>query len=122
MASLAQQHYHQHGHTNLLINAWKGFISWCNKQEEYKLGWLAFILIGHACVFTNVTAGIILVTGNHFIFWPVVIAVMMVCLVINLLGMPTRITIPVFAFSLLADLSIIILCLLHGVDVANIYP
>lgn len=100
---------------------WKKFLVWAESQEENRFGWTAFAITGHGCVFTIITTMAILATGNHFIFWPFAIAAMAVCLIVNLAALPTKITIPVFFFSVLIDLFIIGLCLANGVDLAASY-
>ncbi|MBM3415564.1 MAG: hypothetical protein FJY20_03760 [Bacteroidetes bacterium] len=100
---------------------WKRFIQWADGQEKNRFGWTAGILAGHGCVATILTMLAIVFTGNHFIFWPFAIVAMAVCVVTNLAAMPTRITIPVFFFSLLVDLVIIAVCIANGFDVNATY-
>lgn len=100
---------------------WKKFINWADGQEENRFGWTAFAIAGHGCVFTIITSMMVLFTGNHFIFWPFVIAAMAACVVVNLAAMPTKITIPVFFFSLLIDLVIIAICLTNGFNIEASY-
>ncbi len=100
---------------------WKRFVRWADAQQESRLLWTAIAIISHGCFFTIITMVAILFTGNHFIFWPFAIAAMSICVVTNLSAMPTRITIPVFFFSLLIDLIIIILCLANGFDAGASY-
>jgi hypothetical protein len=59
----------------------------------------------------------VVLAGNHFIFWPFVIGAMGATLLVNLAAMPTKITIPVFFFSVLIDLVIIISCVAIGFNV-----
>ncbi len=100
---------------------WKRFINWADGQEENRFGWTAFAIAGHGCVFTIITSMMVLFTGNHFIFWPFVIAAMAACVVVNLAAMPTKITIPVFFFSLLIDFVIIVICLTNGFNIEATY-
>jgi hypothetical protein len=100
---------------------WKRFINWADGQEENRFGWTAFAITSHGCVFTILTSLAILMSGNHFIFWPFAIAAMAICVVVNLAAMPTKITIPVFFFSLLIDLTIIAICLINGFNIDSIY-
>ncbi len=100
---------------------WKRFINWTDRQEEWRFGWVAGILVGHGCFFTIITMMAILFTGNHFIFWPFAISAMAICVVVNLAAMPTRITIPVFFFSVLMDLVVIAICLTNGFDISASY-
>ena len=115
--SISQSYHKEVSHDNL----WNRFIKWTDKQEENRFGWTAGIIAGHGCVFTVITVMAIVFTGNHFIFWPFAIAAMAACLVVNLAAMPTRVIIPVFFFSLLIDLVIIILCIANGFDIGATY-
>ncbi|MBL7749536.1 MAG: hypothetical protein JNM19_19010 [Chitinophagaceae bacterium] len=103
------------------LSLWRRFIKWADGQENSRIFWTAIAIAGHGCVFTIVTMAAILFTGNNFIFWPFAIAAMSACVVTNLAAMPTKITIPVFFFSLLVDLVIIVLCLTQGFDLAGTY-
>jgi hypothetical protein len=103
------------------VSLWKKFITWTERQEEYRFGWAAFSIAGHGCVFTIITTLMILFTGNHFIFWPFAIGAMAVTVVANLAAMPTKITIPVLFFSLVIDIAIIGLCIANGFDIAANY-
>jgi|SRR5687767_1305397 len=98
------------------VPAWKKFIDWCDGQEKYRFGWLAAALSIHGCILTILTMFAVVLAGNHFIFWPFVIGAMAITLISNLAAMPTKITIPVFFFSVIMDLVIIITCLFIGLD------
>ena len=98
------------------VSAWKKFIDWCDGQEKYRFGWLAAALTIHGCILTILTMFAVILAGNHFIFWPFVIGAMAITLICNLAAMPTKITIPVFFFSVIVDLVIIITCLFIGLD------
>lgn len=100
---------------------WARFIKWADGQENNRMLWTALSIAGHGCVVTIITMATILLTGNNFIFWPFALAAMSMCVVVNLAAMPTKITIPVFFFSLLIDVVIIVLCLAHGFDMAASY-
>ena len=101
------------------VSAWKKFINWCDSQEKYRFGWLAAALTLHGCVLTIITMFAVVLAGNHFIFWPFIIGGMGITLIVNLAAMPTKITIPVFFFSVLVDLVIIISCLAIGFDASG---
>ncbi len=89
---------------------WKKFIDWADGQEENRIGWIAFAIAGHGCVFTIITSMMVLV-----------IAAMVACLVVNLAVMPTKVTIPVFFFSLVIDLVVIVICLTNGFNIEATY-
>ena len=103
------------------ISLWKKFINWADKQEENRFTWTAISVAGHGCVFTIATVVIILMTGNNFIFWPFAIAAMAICLIANLAALPTKYIIPILFFSLLMDLTIIVLALSDGFNLEAPY-
>jgi len=100
-------------------SGWKRFISWCDSQEKYRLGWMIVTITLHGCVLTIFTMFAVILAGNHFIFWPFIIGAMGITLFTNLVAMPTKITIPVFFFSVLLDLVIIISCIAIGLDASG---
>ena len=101
------------------VSVRKKFIDWCVSQEKYRLGWLAAAITLHGCVLTIFTMFAVILAGNHFIFWPFIIGGMGITLVVNLAAMPTKITIPVFFFSVLMDIVIIISCIAIGFDASG---
>jgi hypothetical protein len=113
------KHVYAHRLNDTRISVWKKFIDWCISQEKYRLGWLAAAITLHGCVLTIFTMFAVVLAGNHFIFWPFIIGGMGITLVVNLAALPTRITIPVFLFSVLVDLAIIISCIAIGFDVSG---
>ena len=100
-------------------SVWKKFINWCDSQEKYRFGWLATALGLHGCVLTIFTMFAVILAGNHFIFWPFIIGAMGITLITNLAAMPTKVTIPVFFFSVLIDLVIIISCIAIGFNISG---
>jgi hypothetical protein len=115
------QHSYQHAYRKTTVNPWTRFINWCEGQESNRLLWTAIAVAGHGCIFTIITVIFILFTGNNFIFWPLAIGAMAACLVSNLAALPTKITIPILAFSVLLDIVIIALCITNGFDLAASY-
>ena len=87
------------------------FITWCQAQEKNRFGWLGLILAVHGCVITPITLYIIVMAGNNIAFWGIAMGAMAMSLITNLAALPTKITIPVFVFSLIIDLAIIGTCL-----------
>jgi uncharacterized membrane protein len=100
------KHVYARHHDDTKVSIWKKFIDWCISQEKYRLGWLATAITLHGCVLTISTMFAVVLAGNHFIFWPFIIG-----------GM--GITIPVFFFSVLVDLVIIISCIAIGFDASG---
>lgn len=105
------KHVYAHPIQRSKLSVWKKFITWCEGQEKFHFGWLAAALTIHGCVLTILTLFAIVLAGNHFIFWPFAIGAMGITLIVNLAAMPTKITIPVFFFSVLVDLLIILSCI-----------
>ena len=83
------------------------FFAWCKGQEEYRYGWLAVIIALHGCVLSPITVLAISLGSNNIILWCMALGAMAIALVTNLAAMPTRITIPVFFFSVIIDLTVI---------------
>src|SRR4051812_3956246 len=90
------------------------FITWCASQEQNRLGWLTIIIAAHACLITPMTLLTLVFSGNHMSYWVTAIAAIVISLVTNLAALPTKITIPAFAFSILLDLYVIISCLVQS--------
>lgn len=63
----------------------------------------------------------VLLAGANLTLFIVAIAAMGMSLVTNLAAMPTKITIPVFALSILIDLVVAGIALAHGLDIASTY-
>jgi hypothetical protein len=97
------------------------FVTWTKSQEKNRLAWLAVIITAHGCVLTPITLFAIVLAGNNIIFWSLAIAAMGMSLVTNLAALPTKITIPVFFFSVLIDLVIIVNCIVIGFDISATY-
>lgn len=87
------------------------FITWCQAQEKSRFGWVGLILAVHGCVITPITLFIIVMAGNNIALWGIAMGAMAASLITNLAALPTKITIPVFFFSVIIDLAIIGICL-----------
>ena len=96
----------------------KKFINWCTGQEENRLGWLGGILAIHGCVLTPITLFAVILSGTNFALYITTLVAMAMAVVTNLAAMPTRITIPVFIFSILLDITVISLCIMEGFNFA----
>src|SRR5688572_9634742 len=113
------KHVYAHQQDDTKVSVWKKFIAWCVSQEQYRLGWLAAAITLHGCVLTIFTMFAVVLAGNHFLFWPFIIGGTGITLIVNLSAMPTKITIPVFFFSVFVDLVIIISCIAIGFDASG---
>jgi len=97
------------------------FFSWCIGQEKNRLLWLGLILALHGCIITPLTVMAVLLAGTNFALFVLAIVAMGLSLVTNLAAMPTKITIPVFALSIMVDLVVVGIALAHGLDIASTY-
>ncbi|RYY88184.1 MAG: hypothetical protein EOO15_09735 [Chitinophagaceae bacterium] len=97
------------------------FFNWCADQEKYRFGWLAAIIAIHGCALTPITLFAIILSGSSIALWATALVAMCAALVSNLAAQPTKVTIPIFFLSVLADIAIIITCLVHGFNIAGTY-
>ena len=110
-----------HIHTIQHPSVFKKFISWCTGQDANRYGWLGAALVAHGCVLTPFTMFAIVLSGNNIVFWLCAIVAMMATLVVNLAALPTKYTIPVFLFSILIDVTLIIACASAGFNISATY-
>src|SRR5262245_2003685 len=89
------------------------FSAWCTGQEKFRFGWVASIIAIHGCVLAPITVLAIALGGNNMAYWGMAIGAMAIALVSNLAAMPTRITIPVFFFSVLIDIALVVINLVY---------
>ena len=97
------------------------FRSYCASQEKNRLMWLGIALAAHGCVLTPVTLMAVLMAGSNFILFIAALVAMGVSLVTHLAAMSTKVTIPVFVFSVLMDVAIIIASISIGFDISSTY-
>jgi hypothetical protein len=83
------------------------FLTWCASQENNRLLWLAIIVTGHGCILTPITVMIVMLTGSSFALYALALAAMAMSLIVNLAALPVKITLPVFAVSLVIDFTVI---------------
>lgn len=102
-------------------NIFTRFFAWAKNQENNRLLWLGVILVAHGCVLTPITVMAVLLAGTNLTLFVLALIAMGMSLVTNLAAMPTKITIPVFALSILIDIAIISLCVVNGFDIAKTY-
>ena len=91
-------------HTNI----WTKFMDYCKGQENNRLMWVGIALAAHGCILTPITIMITLFAGPNFVLFMTGMVAMGISLVTNLAAMPTRITIPAFALSIVIDIFVII--------------
>jgi hypothetical protein len=97
------------------------FFTWCKNQEENRLKWLGFSLAFHGCFLTPLTMIAILFSGLNLILIYGVIGAIGATLIPNLAAQTTKVTLPIFFFSVLVDLAILIYCAVIGFSTANVY-
>jgi hypothetical protein len=117
MKTIAQKTWAPSYHSPSLLLLWSKFINWCKNEERNRLGWLALGLAGHGCVITPLVVLAITMSGNNFIFWIIAMVAMGATLVINLAALPTKITIPIFLFSVMIDIMIVVITLGNGFNI-----
>jgi len=97
------------------------FMNWCKGQDENRFMWVGIALAGHGCILTPLTVMAVLMAGTNMFLFMLCIISMGMALVTNLAAMPTRITIPVFALSVLINIAVLISCFAIGFDITKTY-
>lgn len=92
------------------------FLKWCSDQQENRLFWLGLALAGYGCVLTPITVIAVVLAGVNMVLFTLSVLTMTVNLVVNLAALPTKITIPVLIISVIADIAILISCVMIGFD------
>lgn len=88
------------------------FLEWADKQNDNRFTWLALALAGHGCFLTPFTVMAVMATTQNFTLFMAAIGAMALALVTNLAALPTKITIPAFVLSIVADIVIVAITLL----------
>ena len=87
------------------------FLHWCTAQEQSRIKWIGFSILGYIGAVIPLTAMMIILSGNHFALWLIVIITGTAVLSVNLSAMPTKVTIPTLTISLVINIVIILHCL-----------
>jgi ABC-type multidrug transport system permease subunit len=96
-----------HESTRSLRSLFNRFLDWSADQQENRLGWQGLSLLGFTCFFTPLTILMISLSGANLFLIMIALVAMEVNLVVNLIVMPTKITIPAFFLAAVADITII---------------
>ena len=91
-------------------NTLSSFLDWSKAQEYNRLLWVGIGLATHGCIITPLTIMALLFFTNGevpMVSFTVVIMAMVMVLITNLAALPTKITIPVYALSIVADLVVL---------------
>jgi hypothetical protein len=89
-------------------SAVKRFFNWTIEQQKNSLLWVGVGLAGHGCVITPLTLYAVFSFGLNLPLFMMALAAMAMTLIVNLAALPTKITIPVFLFSILIDVAAIV--------------
>ncbi|MEO6671141.1 MAG: hypothetical protein ABIN36_16785 [Ferruginibacter sp.] len=89
-----------------------GFYTWCAQQETNRLLWLAISMLIQSCILVPATWFALYQTDKSILYFIIPMLAIVMCLVINLAALPTKITIPVFVLSIVMDLVILAACFL----------
>jgi len=106
---------------NQTTSAFARFINWCRDQQENRLLWIGIALVAHGCILTPITVFAVALAGNSLALLMLALIAMIVTLITNLAAMPTKITIPVFIFSVIVDIAILIACISMGFHTGRVF-
>ncbi|MGZ3924026.1 MAG: hypothetical protein ACXVBJ_09670 [Flavisolibacter sp.] len=121
METISVTHNSAHYSSEKGASLFSKFITWSDAQEGNRLLWLGLILTFHGCILTPLAVMAVLLAGTNLTLFMITIVAMGISLVSNLAAMPTKLTIPLFALSILMDLVVIGFALAHGLDISNTY-
>lgn len=95
---------------------WSRFMAYSRSQEHNRLLWLGLALAIHGCALTPITVMATLFAGPNFFLFMTAMVAMGISLVTNLAAMPTKITIPAFALSVIVHIAVLISCVVLAVS------
>jgi hypothetical protein len=84
------------------------FLSWSRAQQHDRFLWIGIGLALQGCALAPITLYFVSLVGMNLALFCVVLTAMAMVVVTNLAALPTRITIPVLAASVIIDLGVII--------------
>jgi len=97
------------------------FFRWCEGQQPNRLLWLGVAVSAQGCILAPATILAIVLGGVSLPLFIAAIVAMAMVLVTNLAALPTKITVPVFFFSILIDIVLVVIAALQGFDIAKTY-
>ena len=121
METISATHNSAYYSTEKQHSLFSRFIAWSDTQQGNRLLWLGLILSFHGCILTPLAVMAVLLAGTNLTLFMITIVAMGISLVSNLAAMPTKLTIPLFALSIVMDLVVIGFALAHGLDISNTY-
>src|SRR5436190_15346062 len=91
------------------VNFLKRFVGWCEQQEKNRLLWLGIAIMGLIGTVLPLTLlSVLLLSGNNFTLWIIVLSANTPVLALNLAAQPPKVTIPVMLASLIIDIVVIV--------------
>jgi len=121
METISVTHQSAHYRSERKTSLFSKFMDWSDAQQGNRLLWLGVILSFHGCILTPLAVMAVLLAGTNLTLFMITIVAMGISLVSNLAAMPTKITIPLFALSIVMDLVVIGFALAHGLDISSTY-
>jgi hypothetical protein len=110
MGTLTQTNIAALQHQVVNQNLFTKFLNWCENQEEMRIFWQGFGLILHGCFLTPLDFLSVVYSVAIFFLLVSVMFSMAAVLIVNLAALPTKITLPVLALSILTDIAIFTIC------------
>lgn len=86
------------------------FLHWCTEQEYARIKWIGFSILGYVGAVIPLTAILIILSGNHFALWLIIIITGTAVLSVNLSAMPTKITIPTLVMAIFINILVMLYC------------
>jgi hypothetical protein len=120
MKTITQTSYSPSYRAPLQFNLPTKFFNWCKSQEKNRFGWLALSLAAQGCIITPLVVLAVGISGNDLILWMTAMSAMGITLIVNLAALPTKITIPTFALSIVIDIAIILTCIVQYAGSTNL--
>ena len=108
-------------HSKVSESIFTKFFNWCERQQPNRLLWLGVAVSAQGCILAPAAILAVVLAGTNLALFMAAIVAMGMVLVTNLAALPTKITIPIFFFSLLIDIVIVILAAYQGFDIAKTY-
>ena len=110
-----------YGISHVAGNIFTRFINWCKTQEYNRITWLGIILSAQGCIITPVTLFFVVASGVNVVLLSLTAISIMINLTVNLAALPTKITIPVFVFSLFISAVVIAGSFAAGMDLSRVF-
>lgn len=104
-----------------ILYRWRRFLHWCDDQEVNRMAWLAVSLFVHGCLLFPLTVMVNGMAGNSMVLLVTSIAALMIMFTANLSQLPERFVLPCVFLSVMIDLAVIGLCLIHGLHVGLLF-